>query len=66
MTKLTLENEYGIYSVENRKDDPDLAAVIEFLVIPVLLAAGYHQNSIDEALGDDLPKKLPPCPGCGM
>ena len=54
MSKITLENQYGEYSVSTKKEDLHIAEMFDDLVIPVLLAAGYHQGSIDEYLNPDL------------
>ena len=45
-TKITLENEDGVYSVETFKADMTVSEVMDDLVRPVLLAAGYHPDSI--------------------
>lgn len=52
-TKLTLENDYGTYSVGINKQDLTIGSMFEDLVIPVLLAAGYQQESIDNCLGEE-------------
>jgi len=41
MTKITLENCYGKFSVESNLDDMDINNIMESLVQPLLLAAGY-------------------------
>ena len=43
---MTFENEYGIHTVELHKDVMAVDAVIGGLVIPVLQAAGYFDESI--------------------
>lgn len=40
-----------IYSVEVKSDDLDIEQVKEQLLRPVLLAAGYQPDSIEEILG---------------
>lgn len=52
MTKLTLETEYGTYSVEVNEDDMNITDVFDRLLIPVLLSAGYDEHSIKEQLAD--------------
>lgn len=48
---LTLENEYGTYTISINKQDMSIDEVVEELVEKVLLAAGYHINNVNEALG---------------
>ena len=48
MTKLTLENCYGVYSVEIPEEDFTVEDVVDELMVPVLLSAGYSRNGIDE------------------
>lgn len=47
-TKLTLENEYGIYAVEVNKSNMEISDVFETLIAPILLAAGYSTDNIKE------------------
>lgn len=49
-TKITLENADGTYSVESRRDELTVDDLLFLVVEPVLLAAGYAQESIDKAL----------------
>ena len=49
-TKITLENENGIFSVQLDRVEMPLSDMVELLVEPVLLAAGFSQGSIDECL----------------
>ena len=44
--KMTFENDFGIHTVELHKDVLAVDEVIGGLVIPVLLAAGYFDESI--------------------
>ena len=48
MTKLTLENQYGKYSVEVPDDDLPLSTIMQSLFVPVLLSASYNYNNIAE------------------
>lgn len=50
-TTLTLEDGYGTYTISVNKQDMSIDEVVEELVEKVLLAAGYHINSINEVLG---------------
>lgn len=49
-TKIVLTNEYGEYSVSSVNPDLNLDGIVEFLIIPMLLAAGYSQETIDICL----------------
>ena len=44
--KITLENEYGVYSVETFKSTDGIDSMFENLIAPLLLAAGYHPETI--------------------
>lgn len=50
-TTLTLENEYGTYTISVNKQDMSIDEVVDELVVKVLLAAGYHIEIINEVLG---------------
>ncbi len=47
-TRMTLENEYGTYSIEIYHADPSASAVMTDLVRPLLLAAGYTPDTVDD------------------
>jgi len=47
-TKIILQNENGEFSVRVDDNGMHISAVLEKLVVPVLLAAEYHQDSIDD------------------
>ena len=49
-TSLTLENEDGIYTVKVQRTELSVGSVIDDLVMSVLLAAGYSENSIKKYL----------------
>lgn len=51
-TKLTFENEHGTYSVSLREESMCVIDVMEKLVIPLLRGAGYHEDSVIEALAE--------------
>ena len=53
ITRITLENPHGVYTVALKSDPCNIHTFIEELVIPLLLAAGYSRSSIDTALGLD-------------
>lgn len=52
MTKITLENQYGKYSAEIVKEDMAMDVVLEELIIPVLMAAGFGDETIRKAFSD--------------
>lgn len=49
-TKITLENVYGKYTVEIPDKDLTVASMFDYLIIPVLLASGYAEESIEKYL----------------
>jgi hypothetical protein len=49
-TKVTLENENGIFSVQLDQVEMTLHDMVELLVEPALLAAGFSQGLINECL----------------
>ena len=55
-TKITLENENGVYSVQLDRVEMPLFDMMELLVEPVLLAAGFSQGTIDANLREDAAK----------
>jgi hypothetical protein len=50
--KISLTNEYGTYTIELEQEYVQLNDYIENLIIPVLLAAGFVQESIDGYFSD--------------
>lgn len=50
-TTLTLENQYGKYTIEVNKTDLSIDQLFEELIDPMLHAMGYAQETIDEYLG---------------
>lgn len=52
MTKITLETQYGTVTVETPRDDLDISEMLTLLVKPVLLAAGYAEATVEQALGE--------------
>lgn len=53
MTKLTLENKDGVYSVQLDRMCMNIHDVMQEIVGPVLLAAGYHPDHINEYLTEE-------------
>lgn len=49
-TELCLKDAYGIYTVQQDQIDMNINDMIEFVVEPVLKAAGYPQESVNAAL----------------
>lgn len=47
MTKISLETEYGIVSIELPKGDLNIQDLWEQAIEPMLLGAGYHQDTIN-------------------
>ena len=52
-SKITYENEYGTYSIEIPDGNLTISQMMEDLVIPVLLAAGYSKEVIDDYIGKE-------------
>ena len=48
MTKITLENKYGVFSVEYKSELNNINDLFENLVEPVLLSAGYSKELIND------------------
>lgn len=51
-TSITLSNGYGRYSVELEQGDMTLPDIMDLLVIPALLAAGYRHDTISDYFGE--------------
>lgn len=51
-TSIALANENGTYTVEVEQTEMEIGAVIDELLIPVLCAAGYHQQSVEKMFAD--------------
>jgi hypothetical protein len=51
-TTATLENENGRYVVSIQQTEVNMSDMIDFVVKPLLLAAGYSPNVIKEYLGE--------------
>lgn len=45
-SKVTLENENGVYVVQTNIIEMDIDEIMILLIKPVLLAAGYHTDNI--------------------
>lgn len=52
MTKITFENEEGSYSISVPREGMTTDEVVESLLIPVLMAAGYGDDSIKHAFNN--------------
>ena len=52
-TKITLKNEYGVYSIEVKKEDMNIDEMFSDLIVPVLVASGYSQETVDRYLGEE-------------
>lgn len=48
MVKLTLENQHGRYSIELPGGMPSLPDLLSDMVIPLLLAAGFSSETIED------------------
>lgn len=47
MTKITLTNQYGTYTIERDLDNLSIDKFIEDFIIPLLLSMGYDRENID-------------------
>lgn len=52
-SEITFKNQYGTYSIEIPDDDLDIKEVAEKLLVPVLLAAGYHIKAIEKYIKNE-------------
>jgi len=52
MTKITLETQYGSYSIETVQDNLNIEQMRDDLLSPLLLAAGFHWRNVDELFFD--------------
>lgn len=52
MSKITLENEFGTYTIDSKKEVEHINDVMDYLVMPLLLAAGYQPSTIKEGIED--------------
>ena len=50
MTSITLYNQYGDYTISLNEDDLNMDDMFSELIKPLLLAAGYQPENIDEYL----------------
>ena len=48
MTKISLETEYGIASIEVRENCISIDQMFNSLIEPVLVASGYSQKQVDD------------------
>lgn len=48
MTKITLETNYGIYSISLPQDDMDMGNLMDNLIVPLILSAGYAEDTIKQ------------------
>ena len=53
MTKITLETEDGVYTVQTKLEIDKLPDIYELLVEPLFLAAGFQENTIAGCLPDE-------------
>ena len=53
MTRISLETCYGASTIEVFKDDMTIEEVMQELVAPVLLASGYHPNSVHDYIEEE-------------
>lgn len=51
MTKITLENSYGIYTIQVPQDDMNIDSIYENLIIPVLCASGFDRKLVEHWVG---------------
>ena len=61
MTRVTLENENGLYMIETKEDNFLVGDMFDYYLIPLLLAATYQQENIDQYLmekGADLYEEI--------
>ena len=54
MTKVTLENEFGKYSVEVSAEVEPIDCLISMVIRPLLLAVGYSERVVDKKIMEDV------------
>jgi len=52
MTEITFKNENGEYTIRVPQEGMTLNSVFEYIIEPVLLAAGYSKELIDEYISE--------------
>lgn len=60
MTTLTLTNEDGTYTIMVRNSALTAQGLIDELVAPIMLAAGYQPKSVNDCLCTDDCMRVPP------
>lgn len=50
-TTITLENCYGEYSIKLNESDLDIHETMDRLIKPLLVAAGFSEQTVDEYFG---------------
>ena len=51
MSKITLTDEHGTYSIDSSHNPVTIIEIIDYLLKPVLLAAGFSEQTVNEAFG---------------
>jgi hypothetical protein len=51
-TEVTLRNEHGEYTIRVRRTELDVGGMVEDLLKPMMLAAGYAEKNVNEMMGD--------------
>lgn len=60
-TRIVVQNQYGDYELTIQRDGLTSFEFVDELVKPMMLAVGYQQSSVEEALGeceDSIPNSL--------
>ena len=52
MTQIVITNEHGTYKVSTEEDGMNVPDLINLLIIPALLSAGYAHNSVMNVIKD--------------
>jgi len=52
MTKITLENEFGVYTIESKNDCETFIDYWGNLVRPLLIASGFPESLVDDCHND--------------
>lgn len=50
MPKITFENEFGVYTIDSKVSVETIDQAFETLITPLLLAAGYQPETIEEQI----------------
>jgi len=51
--KITLEDKYRVITIDSKESCEAMSDLVVNLLVPMLLAMGYHPDLVKEAFGED-------------